>query len=204
MTVCMNNLPERFKEKILPITESGCWLWMSALAGSDYPYVTLMNPKRLRRAHRVVYEMLKERIPEGLQLDHLCRVRACVNPDHLEPVTGQENRRRAHVLVTHCKHGHEFTGDNVRIWKRTDRAGIKRQCTVCERIKYKKLVARKEGGLLREIIDNKTKTHCPNNHPYAGSNLMIDKKGKRSCKICHNLRSKKWHEDHYKERATRN
>ena len=75
--------------------ETPCWVWQRSRERCGYGHVR--KDGRLVPAHRVYYERQVGPIPEGLELDHLCRVRACVNPDHLEPVTMQENRRRAAV-----------------------------------------------------------------------------------------------------------
>lgn len=72
--------------------ETGCWEW--SLAISDTGYGAAWNGDKLEPAHRMVYRTIKGEIPEGHDLDHLCRNRKCVNPDHLEPVTRQENAHR--------------------------------------------------------------------------------------------------------------
>jgi hypothetical protein len=76
------------------VSPSGCWLWTGSLSDEGYP--TSINWKgRSSLAHRTFYLRLKGPIPDGYQLDHLCRERRCVNPDHLEPVTPVENTRRS-------------------------------------------------------------------------------------------------------------
>ncbi len=130
-------LPSRIEAKIMPVTECGCWLWTGALNSLGYGVIWLEG--RNQYAHRVVYEFYRA-IPEGLQLDHLCRVRCCVNPDHLESVTAKENTRRADgqaakKAATHCKRGHEFTVENTRA--DFSRGVWTRQCKICDRIRAK-------------------------------------------------------------------
>jgi hypothetical protein len=107
-----------------------CWYWTGSLDGKGYGRISVGN--RLVRAHRWVYTVLVGAIPDGLMLDHLCRNKVCVNPDHLEPVTNRENLLRGrgvvlHPVTTHCKHGHAYTPDNTRI----NRKGRK-VCRRCE------------------------------------------------------------------------
>jgi hypothetical protein len=84
-------LPPRFWNKVAAVKGGGCWYWMAGLFRGGYGQFRF---GRNTRAHRVAYEALVGEIPAGLDLDHLCRVRHCVNPEHLEPVTRKENIRR--------------------------------------------------------------------------------------------------------------
>jgi hypothetical protein len=125
-----------------PITESGCWIWSGILYSTGYGCLWIEGKSKL--AHRVFYESLVEKIPTGLQLDHLCRVRCCVNPAHLEAVTGKENRRRGISPVgvnyrkTHCLRGHELSGHNIVIYN-----GM-RHCKQCNSIRSKKSIKLKK------------------------------------------------------------
>src|SRR5262249_49353562 len=83
------SLKERIEAKIIPEPNSGCFLWTGKLDVRGYARIWHNRGDHI--AHRLYYELKKGPIPEGLVLDHLCRVRCCVNPDHLEPVTNREN-----------------------------------------------------------------------------------------------------------------
>lgn len=128
---------QRFWEKVDRRGPDECWLWTGAITGRGYGNF-LFKPGN-RQAHRVAYELLVGPIPEGLVLDHLCRVRACVNPAHVEPVTQRENTLRGlgplavrayYRARTHCIHGHPLWGDNV--WQRKLPSGITRRCRQCQ------------------------------------------------------------------------
>lgn len=121
----------------------GCWEWTAARSASGYGQFTIASGKA-RRAHRVVYELLAGPIPAGLELDHLCRNRACVRPDHLEPVTGRENKLRGDTVnarnaaKTECVHGHPFEGENLYVTIAGHRG-----CRACDREKRQRYEARR-------------------------------------------------------------
>lgn len=125
-------LEERFWEKVNR-TES-CWLW----TGSQHPlgYGRIGVGRTIRLAHRVSYELLVGPIPDGLELDHLCRTPACVRPDHLEPVTHAENMRRGYgasgrnYRARACKSGHPWTPENTHYRKGSG----SRYCRACARL----------------------------------------------------------------------
>jgi hypothetical protein len=126
-------IEERLKDGY--VIHKWCWFWLGA---TNRGYGKIRVDRKQREAHRVSYELAKGPIPDGMVLDHLCRVSNCINPDHLEPVTIAENIRRgrhAHREQTHCKRGHEFTADNplVLISKR----GKGRACRECARVRIR-------------------------------------------------------------------
>lgn len=90
-------------------------------------------------AHRVAYEEWIGPIPDGYQIDHLCRNRGCINPFHLEAVTGYENRMRGerrnqHASKTHCPRGHPYSEENTYLHKTSSRTN--RKCRTCERLRH--------------------------------------------------------------------
>lgn len=86
--------PERYSDRIYIEPNSGCWLWTGATTSGGYS--SIRTNGSARQGHLVIYEMLRGPLPEPFsELDHLCRTRCCVNPDHMEPVTRGENNRRS-------------------------------------------------------------------------------------------------------------
>lgn len=98
-----------------------CWLWSGVASSAGYGCIYVDGVQI--GVHRFAYELLVAPIPEGMHLDHLCRVPTCVNPAHLEPVTLAENVLRgvgtsaANARKTHCKRGHEFTPENTKTYR---------------------------------------------------------------------------------------
>lgn len=111
--------------------DNGCWLWTGTVFLRT-GYANFWFSGKSHLGHRWSYRHFVGPIPTGYQLDHLCRVRNCVNPAHLEPVTPRENNARSsspsaiNAVKTHCKHGHEFTSDNTYVTKKGQR-----HCKTC-------------------------------------------------------------------------
>jgi hypothetical protein len=116
----------RFWERVHKTNE--CWEWVGTK--DDDGYGNFKVPTIGSRAHRFAYTLLVGPIPPGLQIDHLCRNRACVNPAHLEPVTPAENLRRRELAHprTHCSAGHQMTESNTGV-----RPDGRRRCKACDR-----------------------------------------------------------------------
>lgn len=123
---------DQFEAKFMPEPMSGCWLWIGAIQSKGY------GNYQSRLAHRVSYERSVGKIPDGLTLDHRCRVTSCVNPAHLTPMTQKKNNSLGYsptalnARKTHCSKGHEFTPENTRGVVRDD--GNRRYCKTCNQI----------------------------------------------------------------------
>jgi len=133
-------LPRNVAIKIGPPIMAGyrtpCWPWIAAKTNG---YGVVQHKGHVQRAHRVIRTILIGPIPGGLEPDHLCRNRWCVNPEHTEPVTGWVNILRGesqsakHARQTHCLRGHAFTLENTYLRKRGHKT--ERFCRECCRIR---------------------------------------------------------------------
>ena len=138
-------LPTFIENKFIPEPNSGCWLWFGAQTPAGYGQVLNPATRKVEYAHRLVYQIEKGVIPAGLHLDHLRRMRCCVNPEHLEPVTTRENLLRGvgfaavNARKTHCRHGHSLVG------ARLSKSDNERICRVCARLADLKHKAKKRG-----------------------------------------------------------
>ena len=120
---------KRFWPKVVALP-NGCWAWTAGLTSDGYG--TFYVDGTMESAHVWAYETLVGPVPSGLELDHLCRVRSCVNPCHLEPVTtavNQQRGRAARPQHTHCRRGHPLTAENVKPHK-----DGRRTCRICQRL----------------------------------------------------------------------
>lgn len=126
----MDRIPARLRRQIEADGATGCWLWTGTRTSGGYAIGNwpLTDDSSL---HRTVYEALVGPIPPGMYLDHLCRARHCINPEHLEPVSPRENvlRGLSSGLKTHCAKGHLWTPDNIQ-WRMCENPP-RRKCKTC-------------------------------------------------------------------------
>lgn len=143
------DLHDRFMSKVEFDPNGGCWLWAASNdGGAGYGRFGARVQMGETQAHRVSYALFCEPIPDGLEIDHRCNVPACVNPAHLEPVTRQENIRRASKIgltfggiangarqrrKTHCPQGHEYAvtaAITPQGWRKCKRCNADRQAAI--------------------------------------------------------------------------
>lgn len=135
-------LAEKFWPKVQVGGPAECWKWMGARTKNGYGYFHV-DRRRRHGAHRIAYELMVGPISESLTIDHLCRNRSCVNPEHLEPIPLRENILRGsgfsarNAKKTHCKWGHRFDDINTYL----DRNGW-RMCKICRQRRKRKLYQR--------------------------------------------------------------
>lgn len=154
---------------------NGCWIWQLAIDQGGYGVVSV-GAKGQQLAHRASYESLIGPIPEGLHLDHLCRVRRCVNPRHLDPVTPKVNVERSWPATKlHCRHGHELFGPNLQF------SSGSRQCRTC-RVE----ASRRRNGYRGPL------TECKRGHSFDEANTYIKPDGRRGCRTCRREATRRW------------
>lgn len=181
--------------------ETGCWNWIGGTNRAGYG-VTSAGGKR-RSAHRIIYKMLGGELEDDLTLDHLCRNRCCVNPEHLEPCTLEENVSRGWIADRDrpnrnrekavCAKGHLYDEENTSYGTKGER-----RCKTCMR--ERKVIARRseerserEREIRRRsyhrnkgerLPPTAERTHCPKGHPYDDENTLTTTTGGRACREC--------------------
>lgn len=146
---------ERFEAKFVPDPNSGCWLWTASVTHGYGRFAGGPGAGSVAvQAHRQAYRHYIGPIPKDMDLDHLCRVRCCVNPKHLEPVTCQENILRGdapkiagkyQLVKTHCPNGHPYNGDNLYVNPQGSR-----KCRTCVNAAAQKWFRKQRKGILSE------------------------------------------------------
>ena len=137
-----SRLPERFWDKVAPDPNSGCWLWTANVSHNGYGEIKRYT--QMVRAHRWAYSVLVKPVPPDFVVDHLCRTRCCVNPDHLEAVSIKENLMRGwtraaeNVKKTHCPQGHPYDDKNTFV------NNGRRHCRTCSANRNKQWYYNKE------------------------------------------------------------
>lgn len=142
--------------------ETGCHVWTGPISNRGYGKLSVTQAGYKAEnfsAHKASYELTRGRVPSGLVLDHLCRNRICVNPDHLEVVTQRENTLRSPVAPaalnsakTHCPQGHEYTPENTYVWtSKTTHKYTSRACRQCLQAYRRRYQAAKRARRLAEV-----------------------------------------------------
>lgn len=140
----MRPVLERLLGKVSVPESGGCWLWEGYVNNKGYGRIGVGLD--VKYVHRVAYEISNGPIPDGLQIDHLCKVRRCVNPKHLEPVTNRENNFRGESICyknkrkTHCPKGHCYNTTNTYV-----KPSGYRECRSCCRERCRIYYHKKKG-----------------------------------------------------------
>lgn len=126
------SVPARIRKRIKRDEKTSCWLWTGCIC-EGYGHAKLGG--LVRKVHRIIYEAVNGKVKDGMVLDHLCRVRHCCNPEHLEEVTQQENFDRGNGTLhqtqkTTCPKGHLYDKENTYVTKKGQR-----MCRACHMLK---------------------------------------------------------------------
>lgn len=181
---------QRFWAKV--IKTDRCWLWIGYVRSDGYANFMGHNGAP-GYAHRFSYELARGPVPPGLHLDHLCRVRHCVNPDHLEAVTPRVNTLRGvgpsalNAGATHCVRGHEFTPENTLRYPSSPEHRVCKICAVDN--SARQYAARPKPSGYRPKAG---RTHCPRGHEYTPANLIV-RRGRtgKDCRECARMRDRR-------------
>lgn len=181
--------PERFSSKV-QFSDDGCWLWRASRTRHGYGrYGKGRRVDGWGVAHKCGWEFIHGPVPEGLELDHLCRVPSCVNPAHLEPVSHAENIIRGDNGNRNglCRRNlHPWIPENI--YLDGGRGNGNQRCKECRKEWERQRYAREAGRPVAVVPA--LRTHCPQGHPYDEANTHWKKDGSRNCKTCHRERER--------------
>ena len=174
-------LADRIFEKVRK-TGSGCWLWTGATDGNGYGRIFLRRndgKATYESVHRLMYMLFRGPIPEGTEPDHTCRVRACVNPGHLEAVTHKVNVLRGvgiashNAAKTHCVRGHSLDGAKIYRGRRV--------CVECDKLRMQRITAKRRLSNKKRMffIDKEGNYACVKLEPRI---LETSESGKKWCR----------------------
>lgn len=151
-SVPIRTLRERFDAYSIPEPNTGCWLWLGPSDRTTH-YGYIVHSQVTHLAHRLSWELRRAPIPEGMYVDHTCRVRCCVNPDHLRVVTPRVNAMEnnswypaVNAAKTHCPKGHSLAGDNLWTYQRDGRP--RRGCRTCRLASLRAYYHRRRGRVI--------------------------------------------------------
>lgn len=142
---------KRFFDQCIPEPNSGCWIWTGNIAVKSGYSRLMLKGRRLVYGHRFSYETFVGPIPKDLVVDHICRTRCCVNPEHLRVVTNKDNIlcgigfAGLNAQKRTCPKGHEYSGDNIGYCIHRD-GSVSRRCRTCRSEASKRQWATKRKG----------------------------------------------------------
>lgn len=169
------SIEERFRSGYAVDPVTGCWNWQRHITPQGYGQFG-----RNILAHRVSFEIFKGEMSPKLVVDHLCRNRRCVNPDHLDLVTQQLNAHRGDIInrkKSHCPKGHPYAGANLYVYP-----DGRRGCEICRQGARERNAAKAAAS--RQAM--RERTHCPRGHEYTTENTRVTMRGSRICITCNN------------------
>jgi len=169
---------DKFLSKI--ILSKNCWIWGGFVNNHGYG-VFCCNYEDVA-AHRFSFMLFKRHLRKSLSVDHLCSIRKCVNPEHLDLVNIKENLKRAINSRKACKRGHKYAEGPYKI-------GEGRACMTCHDLAYRRKKYGDENAPSKAPAD---RTHCKWGHEFSGYNVIIRNKKHRNCRECVNRQAREY------------